>query len=208
MGEVLMHPIDGAGSDAATVNGHTVESNVPADAKFTDTTYPVFAGATASENGTTGLVPEPTIEDADKYLCGDGTWKTVSGGTGTSDSPVEVLIIEYPSITDGTIEVYRIGHLLHIVAGQLSVNWDKRSSIQIFGIGTIDGFSFKRSFSCSTWVAAANSNLVSNIFGIALASPDNGDSLTISLIGDPDSPDRLQTGIFFSMTVPLLDDKL
>ena len=97
MGEVIMHPIDGAGSDAATANGHTVESNVPADAKFTDTTYPVFTGATASENGTTGLVPEPTIEDADKYLCGDGTWKIVSGGT--SDSPVEVPITESTSVT-------------------------------------------------------------------------------------------------------------
>lgn len=48
MGEILMHPIDGAGSDAATVNGHTVESNVPADAKFTDTTYSV---ATSSADG-------------------------------------------------------------------------------------------------------------------------------------------------------------
>lgn len=36
------------GGNSATVNGHTVNSNVPANAKFTDTTYPV---ATTSANG-------------------------------------------------------------------------------------------------------------------------------------------------------------
>lgn len=42
-------PADGGNAD--TVNGHTVESNVPADAKFTDTTYAAANGET-----TLGLV--------------------------------------------------------------------------------------------------------------------------------------------------------
>ena len=42
-------PADGGNAD--TVNGHTVESNVPADAKFTDTTYKA-----ANDETTLGLV--------------------------------------------------------------------------------------------------------------------------------------------------------
>ena len=38
----------GEGGDADTVNGHTVEADVPADAVFTDTTYDA---ATQTENG-------------------------------------------------------------------------------------------------------------------------------------------------------------
>ena len=54
--------------DAATVNGKTVEANVPADAKFTDTTYDVFS-TTAN-----GLVPKPTADQANMFLNGAGEW--------------------------------------------------------------------------------------------------------------------------------------
>jgi hypothetical protein len=40
----------------------------------TNTTYSVFTGATASANGTSGLVTAPVIADRVKYLKGDGTW--------------------------------------------------------------------------------------------------------------------------------------
>ena len=49
-----------------------------------DTTYSAFTGATSSVAGAAGLVPAPAAGDDDKYLKGDGTWGTVSGGT-TSD---------------------------------------------------------------------------------------------------------------------------
>ena len=39
---------------------------------------PVFNGATNQNNGTSGLVTQPLIADRAKFLCGDGTWKTVS----------------------------------------------------------------------------------------------------------------------------------
>jgi len=42
----------------------------------TDTTYAVFTGATASANGSTGLVTAPVIADRVKYLKGDGSWGT------------------------------------------------------------------------------------------------------------------------------------
>ena len=205
MGEVLMHPIDGAGSDAATVNGHTVESNVPADAKFTDTTYPVFAGATASENGTTGLVPEPTIEDADKYLCGDGTWKTVSGGTGTSDSPVEVPITKTTNVINGTIVVYKIGHLLQIYGSGLSVKSDPGyASARVCSIPNVDGFTL--GFNAAIWTAIdlADGTPIVSGSGLVSAEPDGPNIFDVFLIGVSGSS---QYGVYFSLTVPLLDKK-
>lgn len=63
-----------AGATAGDIKwGHKVESDVPADAKFTDTTYETFKGAT-EEAGSDGLVPGPQAEEKDLFLKGDGTW--------------------------------------------------------------------------------------------------------------------------------------
>ena len=48
------------GGNADTVNGHTVEANVPSDAKFTDTTY---GKATSSKDG---LMPKEDKAKIDK----------------------------------------------------------------------------------------------------------------------------------------------
>ncbi|MDE6728862.1 MAG: hypothetical protein K2J80_13145, partial [Oscillospiraceae bacterium] len=64
------------GGNASTVNGHTVNADVPANAKFTDTTYSAMTGATASAAGKSGLVPTPAAGAQAKYLRGDGTWQT------------------------------------------------------------------------------------------------------------------------------------
>lgn len=79
--------------DADTVNGHSVNSDVPSSAVFTDT-WNALVGATAQENGTAGYAPQPLIADKDKFLKGDGTWDTPSSGgsnvsvghTGTASS--------------------------------------------------------------------------------------------------------------------------
>lgn len=62
-------------ASAANVNGHTVETNVPAGAKFTDTTYDDMKGATGGAAGTHGLVPAPAAGANTKFLRGDGTWQ-------------------------------------------------------------------------------------------------------------------------------------
>lgn len=64
------------GGNAATVGGHTVAVDVPANAKFTDTTYSTFRAATAASAGGTGLVPAPAAGAQTKYMRGDGTWQT------------------------------------------------------------------------------------------------------------------------------------
>lgn len=88
-------------TSAANVNGHTVETNVPAGAKFTDTTYSDMKGATGSAAGTHGLVPAPAAGANTKFLRGDGTWqntpntdthysaKNVISNSGTGQSNAE-----------------------------------------------------------------------------------------------------------------------
>lgn len=80
-------------TNATKVNNHTVEADVPANAKFTDTTYSNFvkSGSYAKQ----GLVPAPsTTAGTTKYLREDGTWQippntntwtAFKGATSTSD---------------------------------------------------------------------------------------------------------------------------
>lgn len=44
----------------------------------------IMVGATANDDGESGRVPVPHAGDQNKYLCADGTWKTVGGGGGGS----------------------------------------------------------------------------------------------------------------------------
>lgn len=64
------------GGNAATVNGHTVKSDVPENAVFTDTKPVNMKGATADAAGSAGYAPAPAAGSQGKYLRGDGTWQT------------------------------------------------------------------------------------------------------------------------------------
>ncbi|MDO4295008.1 MAG: hypothetical protein Q4D90_02480 [bacterium] len=64
------------GGNASTVGGHTVATDVPAGAVFTDTKPVGMTGATAEAAGEAGYVPVPTAGAQAKYLRGDGTWQT------------------------------------------------------------------------------------------------------------------------------------
>lgn len=43
---------------------------------------PIFTGASSQSGGYKGLVPPPTSEDRTKFLCGNGEWVPVQGGSG------------------------------------------------------------------------------------------------------------------------------
>lgn len=62
---------------AKTFNGHTVDADVPSNAKFTDTTYTEFQGTEGTHDGVAGLVPAPKkSEFGNSYGLGsDGTWR-------------------------------------------------------------------------------------------------------------------------------------
>lgn len=79
------------GGNAATVNGHTVNADVPAGAKFTDnnTTYSPMLGASASAAGTQGLVPAPAKGKQNSFLRGDGTWVEMTEAT---DADIDAII--------------------------------------------------------------------------------------------------------------------
>ena len=62
----------------------------------------VFGGATSLTGGTAGLVPAPTISDTTKFLCGDGTWQSITGGAGSSSSG-EIILPTVASNTEGAI---------------------------------------------------------------------------------------------------------
>ena len=64
---------------------------------LTDTTYNAFTGADGTNAGSSGLVPAPSATDNDKYLKGDGTWASVSGGSSTD------VQINGTSITSGGV---------------------------------------------------------------------------------------------------------
>lgn len=65
---------DGIVDNAQKVNGHTVNSDVPSDAKFTDTTYEHFYEGTSTSNPTLGLVRGP------EYGVGDYAFYTARQG--------------------------------------------------------------------------------------------------------------------------------
>lgn len=75
--------------DNITINGDIISA--------TDTTYNDFIGATAQEAGTAGLVPAPETTEIDKFLKGDGTWATPSGGGGSANI-VELTQAEYDAL--------------------------------------------------------------------------------------------------------------
>lgn len=64
------------GGDADTVGGHTVGTNVPVGAVFTDTKPVAMKGATSSAAGAAGYVPAPAAGTQGKYLRADGIWQT------------------------------------------------------------------------------------------------------------------------------------
>lgn len=71
------------GGNADTVGGHTVGTDVPADADFNDTKPVAMKGATASAAGTAGYAPAPAAGQQAQFLRGDGTWATPANTTYT-----------------------------------------------------------------------------------------------------------------------------
>lgn len=84
--------------------GFTIATSVPADAKFTDTTYSVFDAATTSSAGGCGLVPAPSAGQSTRYLCSNGEWSIPAGTVYNGSTTISVK----PSTTDGEYNIYLV----------------------------------------------------------------------------------------------------
>lgn len=107
------------GGNADTVNNHTVDTDVPEDAKFTDTVYDTFVKS--GTEAKVGLVPSPpTTAGTTKYLREDGTWAVpgkvnltsenigalpISGGKLTGQLQVGEKVKLYTSSEGGNIQI-------------------------------------------------------------------------------------------------------
>ena len=64
----------------------------------------IMVGATANDDGESGRVPVPHAGDQNKYLCADGTWKTVGGGGGGSSVTITPTLSSGTKIADYSID--------------------------------------------------------------------------------------------------------
>lgn len=112
---------DNAGKPVAI--SYTIEKSVPADAKFTDTTYNVMVGASSSAAGASGLVPAPAAKQEGLFLRGDGSWATPAeaGTAGKVKNKLTVGTKEY----DGSKAV-------EITAGDLGLD----KAVRFLGLST------------------------------------------------------------------------
>lgn len=90
----------------------TANSATNTTINLTDTTYTNFTGATASADGTQGLVPAPLAGGGNKVLKGNGTWG------------------DQPTVNDGRITFSQNGNFL----GEFSANTPHNSTIEIENI--------------------------------------------------------------------------
>lgn len=96
----------GGGSDNSVLDVEVDGVSVTND-RIANILLPTFTGATAQANGSKGQVPPPQIADKDKYLKGDGTWDTPSGGqTYTAGENINIDANNVISATDTTYNDY------------------------------------------------------------------------------------------------------
>ena len=99
---------------------YTIDKSVPSNAVFTDTTYSVFKGATASAAGSTGLVPAPAAGNNLKFLRGDGTWQVAGEVTGVKGNAESTYRVGNVNITPANIGA------LALTGGTLTGNLSSR----------------------------------------------------------------------------------
>jgi hypothetical protein len=168
--------------NAAKVNNLTVETAVPANAKFTDTTYSNFvkSGSTAAA----GLVPAPsTTAGTTKYLREDGTWQ-VPPDNNTTYTAASATPLANGTAAVGTSAKYAREDHVHPL--QTSVSGSSGSctgnaataskAAQLTTARTIDGVSFngtgniKHYAACSTAAATAEKVVVRKGFTLVVGA--------------------------------------
>jgi len=96
-----------------------------------------FTGADGTNAGTIGAVPAPTATDNDKFLKGDGTWATVSGGGGTTYTAGTGIDITSGviSVTGPTLQNTAEAGSDSLTVGGVASGWGAMQSVNV-GIGS------------------------------------------------------------------------
>ena len=199
----------------------------------TDTTYSPFTGATSLADGTSGLVPAPQAGDESKFLCADGTFKTVSSGGGsyTASYPLDIDGNNDISlkIDSNTLQV-NANNELEVIGGgggSLSPTGSATQPIYIDANGdpTATTYSLEKSvpsdavFTDTTYTASAplvidNSNDISLSFDSAKGLSSSNNSLVVRVDGttiDFDASGNLSViggggGSSYTATAPIAID--
>ena len=153
-------PVYFSGGKPAAI-GYTIQSNVPANAKFTDTTYSVFKAATSSAAGGTGLVPAPAAGAQTKYLRADGTWQTPPD-TNTTYTDFTAATASAAG-THGLVPAPAKGQQNYFLRGDKTWQALSKSSV---GLGNVDNTADStKSVKYATSAGSANSVAWGNVSG-------------------------------------------
>lgn len=181
------------GADGYTISdsGFTIAKSVPADAKFTDTTYDTFVGADGSVAGSAGLVPAPGATDNTKYLDGSGNWSVPTNTdvnvTSTADATKKAYVVgsESAATATGTL-IKDTGIYIDTTAGvlvattfsgNLSGNADTATKLAATKNFSISGGA---TAAAVAFDGSANVELVVTSLDATLLDIAEGDSLTIN----------------------------
>lgn len=129
------------------------------------------------------------------------------GGSTSSDNPIPVNVSTYNTVTDGETYAYRIGHLIYIVAGPLTIKTPsviQEPVIRILGIEKIRGFEFLDSSTVFAEYDYDHGQYTGYglVLGMVLDFNDGRYEIAIPIT----SADKTYTNVFFSMVIPLRDE--
>ena len=166
---------------AITQLGFTIDKSVPADAKFTDTTYSVFKGATTSSAGSTGLVPAPAAGNNLKFLRGDGTWQVAGEVTGVKGNAEGSYRVGNVNLTPANIGALALSG--GTLTGNLSSRQIAPSANNTYTLGTS---SLKwRNIYATTFTGNLTGNVTGSLSGNATtATTANRLNKTLNLTGN------------------------
>ena len=120
----------------------------------TDTTYTHFTGATASADGTQGLVPAPVAGDQTKFLAGDGTWQTVQG------SGTQTIFYMNASETGSTRHLYKASNMTGLATMQDIIDANEQGQVIVRISTAVDPTSYSDMYLQNAYVATGDYQMI------------------------------------------------
>ena len=120
----------------------------------TDTTYTHFTGATASADGTQGLVPAPVAGDQTKFLSGDGTWQTVQSGA------TQTIFYMNASETGATRHLYKASDMTGLATMQDIIDANEEGQVIVRISTSVDPSTYSDMYLQNAYVATGDYQMI------------------------------------------------